>query len=151
MYEIIRAGMAEAVPFAKYLGVELLEVGDGFARARLVQRPDLSNHIGTLHAGALFTLAETASGAAVAGAFSDMIGSLRPVAAGAEISYLKLARGMVSGTAKTSEPAEALRRQLHDEQKTTFDVVVELFRDDDVLVAAMTVAWNVRFSEPPPL
>src|SRR3954471_23443018 len=107
--------MSEAVPFAKYLGVELVEVGDGVARARLVQRQDLSNHIGTMHAGALFTLAETASGAAMAGAFAEMIGSLRPVAAEAKISYLKLARGIVSCTAKTAEPAEALRRRLHDE------------------------------------
>jgi uncharacterized protein (TIGR00369 family) len=140
--------MSEAVPFAKYLGVELLEVGDGFAKARLVQRQDLSNHIGTMHAGALFTLAETASGAAVAGAFADMIGSLRPVAAEARISYLKLARGIVSGAAKTAEPAEALRRRLHEEQKVVFDVLVELFRDDDQPVAAMTVSWNVRFNAP---
>jgi uncharacterized protein (TIGR00369 family) len=140
--------MSEAVPFAKYLGVELLEVGDGFAKARLIQRQDLSNHIGTMHAGALFTLAETASGAAVAGAFADMIGSLRPVAAEARISYLKLARGIVSGTAKTSEPAVALRGRLHEAQKVVFDVLVELFRDDGQPVAAMTVSWNVRFSAP---
>jgi acyl-coenzyme A thioesterase PaaI-like protein len=101
-----------------------------------------------MHAGALFTLAETASGAAVAGAFADMIGNLRPVAAEAKIAYLKLARGIVSCAAKTSEPAEALRRRLHDEHKVVFDVLVDLFRDDGQPVAAMTVSWNVRFNTP---
>lgn len=148
MFEIIRSGLSEAVPFAKYLGVELLEVGDGSARAQLVQRQDLSNHIGTMHAGALFTLAETASGAAVAGAFAEMIGNIRPVAAEAKILYLKLAKGIVSGTAKTAEPADALRRRLNEEQKVVFDVLVELFRDDGQAVAAMTVSWNVRFNTP---
>jgi uncharacterized protein (TIGR00369 family) len=140
--------MAEAVPFAKYLGIELLEVGDGFASAPLVQRPDLSNHIGTMHAGALFTLAETASGAAMAGAFVDMIGGLRPVAAEAQISYLKLAKGTVSCTAATAEPGEALRRKLRKEQVVVFDVLMDLFREDGQRAATMKTAWNVRFASP---
>lgn len=148
MYDVIRSVMAEAVPFAKYVGVELLEVGDGFASARLIQRQDLSNHIGTMHAGALFTLAETASGAAVAGVFMEMIGSLRPVAAEARVSYLKLAKGLISCSATTSEPAEALRRRLHDEQKVVFDVLVDMFREGDQRVATMTVSWHVRFASP---
>lgn len=148
MYDVIRSGMSEAVPFAKYLGIELLEVGDGFASARLIQRRDLSNHIGTMHAGALFTLAETASGGAMAGAFVDMIGSLRPVAAEARVAYLKLAKGIISCTATTSEPGEALRRRLRDEQKVVFDVLVDLFNEAGQPVAAMTVSWNVRLAVP---
>jgi acyl-coenzyme A thioesterase PaaI-like protein len=148
MYDMIRAGLTEAVPFAKYVGVELLEVGDGFARARLIQRPDISNHIGTIHAGALYTLGETASGAAMTGAFVDMIGGLRPVAAEAGSSYLKLARGTVECSARTSEPPEELRRRLREEHKIVFDVLMELFDEEDRQVAAMTVSWNVRFASP---
>jgi uncharacterized protein (TIGR00369 family) len=142
--------MSEAVPFAKYLGIELLEVGDGFASARLVQRPDLSNHLGTMHAGALFSLAETASGAAMAGAFADMITSLRPVAAEAKIAYLKLAKGIVRCTATTAEPGEALRHRLREAQIVVFDVVVDMTREDGQRVAMMNVAWNVRFASPQP-
>lgn len=148
MYEMIRSAMAEAVPFAKHVGVELLEVGDGFATARLVQRPDLSNHIGTMHAGALFTLAETASGAAMTGAFIELIGDLRPVAAEASIAYLKLVKGRVGCTATTSEPAETLRRRLREERKVVLDVVVDLFNDEDQPVAKMKVSWNVRLASP---
>lgn len=148
MYEMIRAMMSEAVPFARYVGVELLEVGDGFAGARLVQQHDLSNHVGTIHAGALFTLAETTSGAAMAGAFVDMIAQLRPVAAEARIVYSKLVRGTVQCTAATSEPAEELRRRLREEHKVVFDVLVELINEDEQPVATMTVSWNVRLSSP---
>ena len=149
MYDAIRSVMAEAVPFAKYVGIELLEVGDGIAKARLIQRPDLSNHIGTMHAGALFTVAETASGAAVAGVFRELIGSIRPVAAEAKIAYLKLARGTISCTARTAEPGEALRRRLEAEQKVVFDVLVDLFREDGQPAAALSVAWHVRFASSP--
>jgi uncharacterized protein (TIGR00369 family) len=147
MYDVIRSSMTEAVPFAKYVGVELLEVGDGFARARLVQRRDLSNHISTMHAGALYTLAETASGAAMTGAFIDMIGSLRPVTAEASIRYLKIARDTISCTARTSEPGEALRSRLRDEGKAVFDVVVDLANEQEQPVASMTVSWNVRLAD----
>lgn len=146
MYEVIRSGLADAVPFARHLGVELLEVGDGVAAARLIQRPDLSNHIGTMHAGALFTLAETASGAAVAGAFLDTIASIRPVAAEARIEYLKLARGTIGCTARTAEPAEALRRRLREERRVAFDVLVDLAGENAEPVARMTIAWRVRFA-----
>jgi uncharacterized protein (TIGR00369 family) len=146
MYDAIRSVIAQAVPFAKYVGVELLEVGDGVAKARLEQRPELSNHIGTMHAGALFALAETASGAAVAGMFKDVIGGLRPVAAEATISYLKLTKGMASCAAATAEPAETLRGRLEAERKAIFDVSVEIFREDGQTVAKMSVRWHVRFA-----
>jgi uncharacterized protein (TIGR00369 family) len=136
--------MAEAVPFARLIGLELVEVGDGVAKARLVQRPEISNHIGSLHAGALFTLAETASGAAVAGAFLEMIGTIRPVAAEASISYLKLARGEVSCVARTAEPGDELRRRLRADGKVVFEVGVEVTREDGQRVAATSVSWHVR-------
>jgi uncharacterized protein (TIGR00369 family) len=139
--------MAEAVPFSRLLGIELVEVADGYAVARLLQRPELSNHIGTLHAGAVFAAAETASGAAVAGAFLEMIGTIRPVAAEARIAYLKLAKGSVRCVAKTAEPAEELRRRLRQEQKAVFDVVVDVFREDEQQAAAVTVSWHVRFAD----
>jgi uncharacterized protein (TIGR00369 family) len=146
VYERIRSGLAEAVPFAKFVGVDLLEVSDGFARARLIQRHDLSNHIGTLHAGALFTLAETTSGAAMTGAFVEAIDRLRPVAVKARVGYLKLAGGTVICTATTAEPPDELRRRLHDERKVVFEVLVELRNERDQLVVSMTVTWNVRLA-----
>jgi len=148
MYDLIRSQMAGAVPFVKHLGIELLDVGDGFARAQLVQRPDLSNHLGTMHAGALFTLAETVSGGAMAGAFAEMIAGIRPVATEARIAYLKLARGTVAATAGTAEEAGALRRRLLDKGEVVFEVEVNLFREDEQRVATMTIAWNVRLAAP---
>lgn len=144
MYDTIRAAMGEAVPFARHAGVELTEIGDGSASARLVQRGELSNHLGTIHAGALFTLAETASGGAVAGAFAETIGSLRPVAAEARIVYLKLAKGEVRCAAVIAEPAEALRARLRDEGKIVFEVRVIVTREDGETVATMSVTWHVR-------
>ena len=65
-FDALRAQLSAAVPFAAHVGVALETIGEGTATATLEQRRDTSNHIATMHAGALFTLAEAASGAAMA-------------------------------------------------------------------------------------
>ena len=49
------------LPFTKRIGVLAEESG----HLALADDPTLQNHIGTVHAGALFTLGEAASGVAV--------------------------------------------------------------------------------------
>ena len=84
----LRGQLADAVPFARHAGVEITEIADGFAVAQLVQSQPLSNHLGSVHAGAIFTLGETASGAAMVGAFAQTATMIRPLATLANISYL---------------------------------------------------------------
>ena len=59
----------------------------------LPQEDHLHNHVGSQHAGALFSAGEAASGAAFVGAFAEHMGDITPLARNAEISYLKLAKG----------------------------------------------------------
>jgi uncharacterized protein (TIGR00369 family) len=51
--------VAEQIPLGKTLHLELEEVSPGAARLRLRFDATLGNHAGALHAGALFTAAET--------------------------------------------------------------------------------------------
>jgi acyl-CoA thioesterase len=44
--------------FAEFLGIELLEAGEGYARSRMQIRNEHLNGIGTVHGGAIFTLAD---------------------------------------------------------------------------------------------
>mgnify|MGYP003776739533 FL=1 len=78
-YEMIKAHLGKAVPYATHTGAELLEISDGEAKARLTQRPETENHIKGQHAGAMFTLGEAASGAAVAGILAPVISQMRPL------------------------------------------------------------------------
>jgi acyl-coenzyme A thioesterase PaaI-like protein len=52
--------MNEAVPFARHLGLEISSIGEGGAMVRLPDRPELTNHVGSQHAGALLTAADAA-------------------------------------------------------------------------------------------
>jgi uncharacterized protein (TIGR00369 family) len=57
-FDAIAQGMTQAVPFAAFLGLEITEVSAGEAVVRLPERAELTNHVGSQHAGALFTVAE---------------------------------------------------------------------------------------------
>ena len=86
-FEAIKRGMSQAVPFAGFLGLEFIEVEEGRAVVRLPERVELGNHVGSQHAGALFTVAEAASGGAFVGAFAEKLGEVTPLARSAQISY----------------------------------------------------------------
>ena len=142
-YDAIRAQLGTAVPFATHTGVELTEVGDGHALARLPQTDHSINHIQTQHAGALFTLGEAASGAAMAGALAPVLLTVRPVAAQAEIAYVAVARGTITAEAHTSEAGGALLSRLEAEGRVRFDVDVSLRDEAQETVATMRVGWHV--------
>ncbi len=54
------ARFIEKDQFARYLGVEMLDQGPGSARARLSIQPHHLNSAGTVHGGAIFSLADAA-------------------------------------------------------------------------------------------
>lgn len=143
-YEVLQNLLANAVPFATHTAVQILEVGDGLGRAGLIQRPEVLNHIQTIHAGAIFTLGEAASGAAMSGIFADNLAMVRPVAAEAAIRYLKAARVSITATASPVDAPADLREQLDSEGKVVFDIEVAITDEDGVDVASMSVTWHVR-------
>lgn len=146
MFDTIKAHLATAVPYAGLTGVELVELSPGRAVTRLAKRFEVGNHLGTMHAGALFTLGEAASGGAMTGIFAERILGVRPVAAEARITYTKAARGTVTATATTSEAPDELKARLEAEGKVKFDVTVDIADEQGEMVAGMTVAWHVRKS-----
>jgi acyl-CoA thioesterase len=73
--------------FAAHVGIELLEAGDGRAKARLELREHHLNGLGMVHGGALFTLADLAFAAAVNSR------GRAAVAIHCSISYLKAGSG----------------------------------------------------------
>ena len=142
-YEMIRQHLSQAVPFANHVGVTLLEIGDGIASAELNQREEVSNHIQSMHAGAMFTLGEAASGAALAGAFGPAILQMRPVAATAGIAFKKVAKGTLTAHAKASMTGPDLMRAIEQDGKVAFDINVDVQDADGDTVVDMTVNWYV--------
>jgi uncharacterized protein (TIGR00369 family) len=147
-FDVIAAGMTQAVPFAGFLGLEITSVGEGEAVARLPERSELTNHVGSQHAGALFTVAEAASGAAFVGAFAERMGDVTPLARAAEISYEKIAKGPIDASAKLGVPKDEALATLDAEGKVVFPCEIELTDSSGQRVATATVQWHVRLNQP---
>ena len=147
MYDAIRDGFGMAVPFVRHAGIKLTDVGCGVATAVLADTAELRNHVGALHAGVLYTLGETASGAAIAGALAPILEEVRPLATAARIEYLKAARGEIIATATLAE-AQTLQARVVSEGRVSVQVQVSLRDAKDVEVARLEVDWIVLGPRP---
>ncbi|GAA3736145.1 DUF4442 domain-containing protein [Micromonospora maritima] len=145
----VAAGLLEAVPFARTLGIEIVEVApeaEGGVRAvvRLPDDPAHHNHVGGPHAGAMFTLGETASGAVVLAAFGQVLDRAVPLAVTATIRYLKVAMGPVRATARLGRPPADVLAELDAGTRPEFPVEVEIATEDGTVTSALTVTWTLR-------
>jgi acyl-coenzyme A thioesterase PaaI-like protein len=147
-FDAIAAGMTQAVPFAGYLDLEITEVAEGESTVVLPERDELKNHVGSQHAGALFTVAEAASGAAFVGAFAERMGDVTPLARNAEIAYEKIAKGPITAQATLGMPRDEALSTLDRDGKVEFPCEVVLSDSDGTQVATATVRWHVRLNNP---
>jgi uncharacterized protein (TIGR00369 family) len=136
--------LLDAVPFARTLGIQFASVTTTSAVAVLPDSEGLHNHVGGPHAGALFSLAETASGAIVLAAFAECLDRAVPLAVRASISYAKLAMGTVTATATLTRPAAEVIAELESGSRPEFDVHIVIANPEGATTAEMVVTWTLR-------
>jgi acyl-coenzyme A thioesterase PaaI-like protein len=145
----VAAGMLQAVPFARTLGIEFGEIapdGQGGIRAEawLPDQPATHNHVAGPHAGAIFTLAETASGAVVFAGFSHVMNRGIPLAVSAEVAYKRLAMGRVKAVATLGRPVDEVIAELDAGERPEFPVRIEVTTGDGKVCTEMAVLWTLR-------
>lgn len=136
--------LAATVPMARTLNLEFLETTPEKAVVALPDQSEYHNHVGGPHAGAMFTLGESASGAIVLAAFGDQLSRAVPLAVRADIAYKKLAMGPVTATATLGRPAAEVVAQLDAGERPEFPVAIEIRRADGAVTGEMTVVWTLR-------
>jgi acyl-coenzyme A thioesterase PaaI-like protein len=132
------------MPMARTLNLQFLETGPEKAVVALPDQGAFHNHVGGPHAGAMFTLGESASGAIVLAAFGDQLSRAVPLAVRAEIAYKKLAMGAVTATATLGRPAAEVVAELDAGERPEFPVAIEIQRADGSVTGEMTVVWTLR-------
>lgn len=136
--------MADTVPMVRTLGLEFSETSGERAVVSLPDQSAFHNHVGGPHAGAMFTLAESASGAVVLAAFGDQLDRAVPLAVRAEIGYKKLAMGPVTATAELGRPAAEVLGELDAGGRPEFPVEVRITREDGAVTGEMNIVWTLR-------
>ena len=131
------------VPFISTVGLRIDEITPGHAVATLPTRPEVHNHIGTCHAGAAYTLGESASGGVVLSVFADLLPDAFIALKSATVRHTRAAPGDVVATAALVGDARETRADYDRTGKADFDVDVKLVVGD-VEVAHMVYSWAVR-------
>lgn len=104
--ERLRRTVDTMVPFCNHVGVRVTELAPDHGQAELPARPELRNHFGTVHAGALFLAGEVAGAAAFAGAMAPRITQLQGfVLRSAKTAFLKPAHGHIRARATLDQQA----------------------------------------------
>ncbi|MFE9064976.1 DUF4442 domain-containing protein [Streptomyces violaceusniger] len=136
--------LAATVPMVRTLNLEFIEALPERAVLRLPDQSDFHNHVGGPHAGAMFTLAESASGAVVLAAFGDQLGRAVPLAVRAEIGYKKLAKGPVTATATLGRTVAEVVAELDAGERPEFPVNIAITREDGAVTGEMSIVWTLR-------
>ncbi|MEU2563840.1 DUF4442 domain-containing protein [Streptomyces longispororuber] len=140
--------LAATVPMARTLNLEFVETTPERAVVVLPDQGDYHNHVGGPHAGAMFTLGESASGAIVLAAFGDQLSRAVPLAVRADIAYKKLAMGTVKATATLGRPAAEVVAELDAGRRPEFPVWIDITREDGAVTGEMSVTWTLRPNDP---
>ena len=136
--------LTDLVPFVSTVGIRIDRAVLGEATATLPSRPAVHNHMGTAHAGAAYTLGESASGAVVLSMFGDLLARGVFVALkSATVAHHKAAAGDVVAEAKLDGDPAACRAAYEATGKVDFDVIVPM-AVGDVDLATMVFTWAVR-------
>ena len=146
VYNMIRDSLPHTVPYARRTGIELADVGDGIATAKMSQTHDNSNHMGTVHSGALFTLAETAAGAAIAGAFAPfLMKGLKAFPTDLSIKYKTAAKGAIKAEACIPSNISDTRVEISEDGKARVTVSVVLSsQSGEVDVGSAESEWKLK-------
>jgi uncharacterized protein (TIGR00369 family) len=135
-FERIRAIANEIVPFRRFVGIDITEIGTNQSAVEIPDRPELTNQAGAVHAGALFLAADLAGAAALAGALAPRLARFEYfVVRDAHSTFRRPARGRIRAVGLADE--REVRRVLAGSGPERFDLDVKalLYDDAGTLVA----------------
>lgn len=140
----IAATMPTAVPMVGTLSIRFDELSRRRAVLTLPDQPAYHNHVGGPHAGAMWTLAETASGAIVLANFGDRMAEATPLAVESTIRFRRLAMGDNTATAVMDRDPNEVIAELEAGQRPEFTVDVTLSDPSGAETGEMRIVWTLR-------
>lgn len=133
------------VPFNQLLGIVIAE--DPNFLLQLNAKDEYTNHLGTIHAAALFALAEGSGAEFMIRNFpGDLIDQVVPVLRKAAVTYKKPAKGMIISSAKLKEGTiDDVVLDLQIKKRVLLTTIVELFDTSKTLLFSANFEWFVVF------
>ena len=145
--QAIKESLPSMVPMVGTLDLAFIELTADSAIMKLPDQPAFRNHLGGPHAGAMFTLGESASGALVLANFADRLESVIPLAVSAEIRYRAVAMGEVTAEARMLATPVDVLKSLDEGERPEFDIHIG-FTSSGRDTGQMSVTWTLKLVNP---
>ncbi len=132
-------------PFVEYSASSVVEADDRHAIAEQPPAPELDNHAGVRHAGALFAVGYAASRALIAAVLAPRSDSASARMTDSEIAYEKVvANQRVTATAEpVGDDWDSLLARVATGEAVSLPTAVTLKDEEGRTVTAMSVSWQV--------
>mgnify|MGYP000224049691 FL=1 len=130
-----------AIPFATRNHFEVIELGNGYLKGKIPLKGN-KNHIGTMYAGALFTLAELPGGILSIFNFDS---NYYPILKELKMTYLKVAKTDVTVEFSLSKrEIERIEKESSEKGKSPFTLHGQLKDTEGNVVATSEAHYQVR-------
>lgn len=134
------------LPFNRLIDIKLSSDADYLLS--LDSKIDYTNHLGTVHASALFSLAEATSGHFLLDNFLEYDTALVPVVRKVDVKYKKPAIGKIYSTARSVDiTIGEIKGQLISKKRVSFKLKVDLFDVNKINVVTGNFEWFVTISD----
>jgi len=128
------------IPFIK-----LLDINDDIS---LDFKNKITNHINSIHAGALFSLAETKSGNYLSQIFKNYDKEVLALLRESKVKYKKIASSRIYSFASINEDEkEKFLKIIKRRKKATINISVTLKDEEDDIVFIGTFTWYIQDKE----
>jgi uncharacterized protein (TIGR00369 family) len=135
-YEKLREVVGTMVPFSVHAGIEVTEIGPERAVVEIPDEKNMQNHMGSVHAGALFLAADIASGSAFMGAMARRLAGIATFAVrDSRCTFLKPALGRIRAIARVDQRVTSDVLSRNTDEKFDIDTKALCYDENDVLVA----------------
>lgn len=131
------------VPFNQLLGISIAD--DNAYLLQLDAKQEYTNHLQTVHAAALFALAEGSGAQLLLKAFTEeIVSGVVPVLRKVEVSYKKPAQGIIKSKAFLKDNTfENILHELQTRKRVSLHTIVELYDEQQVKVFVANFEWFV--------
>ena len=129
------------VPFVEKVGI----VRESDDILELPYNESMQNHLQTIHAGAQFVLAETASGEALQKLFPDLVGQVVPVLRNSNIKFKKPAKKSITAHPSITDDSVAkFNEQFGKKGRASISVDVEIKDLEGIVTSTGIFIWFVQ-------
>jgi len=130
-------------PFNSHLKAKLAVWEKTKVKINLKCHRGVRNHVGSIHAGALFTLGETCAGLLIIKNFNFK--NHRPLMSEVEVKYDKQARGPIYGICEIPKKnIDEAKETLKKNEVPFIPMKTLIYNDKDELIATVKTKWQVK-------